>query len=91
MPFLTYQLSHRLTAIFYLEHAEFRPFKKLLRQVNILSLYVFFASLEILKEVIRKEEEAGIIPDPDIDMFMKVEAEFQTSFKHKKYFNSNKS
>ncbi|CAO2041920.1 unnamed protein product, partial [Urochloa humidicola] len=26
---------------------------------------------EILEEIIRKEEEAGIIPDPDIDMFMK--------------------
>ncbi|RCV33002.1 hypothetical protein SETIT_7G048300v2 [Setaria italica] len=26
---------------------------------------------EILKEIIRKEEEAGIIPDSDIDMFMK--------------------
>ncbi|TVU03468.1 hypothetical protein EJB05_51020, partial [Eragrostis curvula] len=26
---------------------------------------------EILREVMRREEEAGIIPDPDVDMFMK--------------------
>ena len=61
------------------------------RQVNILSLCVFFASLEILEEVIRKEEEAGIIPDPDIDMFMKVEAEFQTLFQTQEVFQLQQS
>jgi hypothetical protein len=28
--------------------------------------------IEIMKEVIRREKEAGISPDPDIDTYMKV-------------------
>jgi hypothetical protein len=33
-------------------------------------LYLIFS--EIMKEVIRREKEAGITPDPDVDTYMKV-------------------
>jgi len=35
-----------------------------------LPLYLIFS--EIMKEVIRREKEAGITPDPDVDTYMKV-------------------
>ena len=34
-------------------------------------VYVFLLK-EILTEVIRREKQAGIIPEPDIDTYMKV-------------------
>lgn len=43
----------------------------LLTQLNQVSLF-FLCKLEIMKEVIRREKEAGITPDPDIDTYMKV-------------------
>ena len=32
----------------------------------------FLYKIEIMKEVIRREKEAGITPDPNIDTYMKV-------------------
>lgn len=36
------------------------------------SVYFFSAYKDIMLEVSKREKEAGIIPDPDIDTYMKV-------------------
>lgn len=48
---------------------------------------MFFVHVEIMVEVSRREKQAGIVPDPDVDAYMKVpkmpcsqcSAEFQWS------------
>lgn len=41
--------------------------------VNFVFFSFPFANVDVLREIITREEEAGITPDPDIDTFMKVQ------------------
>lgn len=40
-----------------------------------LSIQMFTNDAEMLEELLKREKEANIKPDPDIDMFMKVSYE----------------
>ena len=40
--------------------------------IALVTLFCYFVQIEIMMEVSRREKQAGIVPDPDVDAYMKV-------------------